>query len=450
MFINREEEIKTIEEALKKNKPALILIYGRRRVGKSELLKHIAKKRKSIYTVARKESQTDQLKKISSELSQHYKDSVLKENPFRNYDALIKYLENKKETIMLDEFPYLVESQPSLPSILQEHWDKTLSQKNTKIILCGSSITMMETLAGYKSPLYGRRTQQILLEPLKFLDACKFFKNKTKEEKITIYSILGGTPAYLLEFDTNKTIEKNIEEKILRKNTFLNQDVQFVLQEELKEPRLYYSITKSIAKGNTKLGNIINDTGIEKASITKYLSVLKDLQIIKRTTPLTENPLKSRKGIYKIKDNYFKFWFKYVFENNSYIEQNLSKELLENEIKPNLNQHVSETFEEISQELIKQKHPGYLLGKWWEHNEEIDIIGINKAKQKILACETKWKTITKQEAKKIMEKLQEKSKKIKHNMKETTYIVLAKEIKGKNTLNPEKNQKYYDLNDYNF
>lgn len=307
---------------------------------------------------------------------------------------------------------------------------------------------MMESLAGYKSPLYGRRTHQMLLEPLKFKDTCKFFENKNKEEKIIIYSILGGTPAYLLEFDQNQTIPENIKNKILKKNTFLGQDVMFVLQEELKEPRIYYSIVKSIAKGNSKLGNIINDTGIDKASITKYLSVLSNLQILERTTPLTENPLKSRKGLYQLKDNYFKFWFRFVFENNKYIEQNMEEQLLKNEILPNLNIYVSTCFEEIAKELIKEKYPEHLIGKWWSNEQEIDIMGINEAKKETLFGEVKWKTLTKQEAEKTMKELKNKAEKINTNNKEKQHIIIAKKITEKP--NNTKTEKYYDLNDFEF
>ena len=234
---------------------------------------------------------------MSEEISKFFNDKVLEANPFKNYDALFIYLLEKEVPVFFDEFPFLVESNKSLPSILQEYWDKSFSRKKSFIILCGSSIRMMESLLGYKSPIYGRRTEQILLEPLKFKDACYFFNSLKKEDKIIYYSVLGGTPAYLLEFDYNKNLLHNIQEKILNKNKFLYQDTLFVLQQELNEPHIYYSIIKSISKGNTKIGNIMNDVGIEKGKITKYLSVLQKLQIIERRVPITEkNKEKSPAG----------------------------------------------------------------------------------------------------------------------------------------------------------
>jgi AAA+ ATPase superfamily predicted ATPase len=219
---------------------------------------------------------------MSAEIAEFFNDDVLRHSSFQNYDALFIYLAQKETPVLLDEFPYLVEANKALPSILQEYWDRDFSKKNTFLVLCGSSITMMESLLGYKSPLYGRRTEQILLEPLKFREACEFFPQLKLEDKVSAYAVLGGTPAYLLEFDYRKSLLDNIKDRILQKNTFLSQDTMFVLQQELTEPRVYYSIINSISKGNTRL---------EKSKITKYLSVLREIHIIERRIPVTEkNP----------------------------------------------------------------------------------------------------------------------------------------------------------------
>ena len=275
-FKNRISEIKLLNELYEKKAAKLIILYGRRRVGKTELLKEFLKKHKGLYILARQESEFDQLKKISSEIAEFFNDSVLKLNPFSNWDSLFLYLSEKPRIpIIFDEFPYLVQSSKKIVSILQDYWDNHFSKKSSFIILCGSSINMMEKLLGKKSPIYGRRTEQILLEPLKFRDACLFFpKNMSLRDKIINYSILGGMPAYLLEFDFKKSLNENLQANLLQKNKFLYQDVLFALREELKEPRNYFSILYSVSKGNTKIGHIVNDTGLEKSFVNKFLRVL--------------------------------------------------------------------------------------------------------------------------------------------------------------------------------
>ena len=451
MFKNRIKEIKIFEDLHQEKKPKLVILYGRRRVGKTELLIQFAKKHRALYLVARQESEKNQLIKISEECAEFLNDDVLKLNPFQNYDALFSYLAKKKIPILFDEFPFLVESNKSLPSILQEYWDKYFSKTNSFIVLCGSSIRMMESLLGYKSPLYGRRTEQILLEQLKFKDSCEFFpKNSAKEQKVNLYAVLGGIPAYLLEFDYSHSIMDNIKEKILKKNKFLYQDILFVIKEELNEPSTYYSIIKSIAKGNVKLGNIINDTGFDKGKITKYLSVLQNLHLVERRVPITEkNPEKSRKGIYLLKDNFFKFWFRFVFGNNEYIEQGMQDKLINEKIKPELNTFVGKAYEEIVLEWIKEQNQfsNYLFGRWWSKKEEIDVVGIDSSKNKILFGEVKWKNLTKNQAIQIINKLKRKAELVKWGVNpKKEYILLAKKIELKKELK-KSGYAVFDIND---
>jgi len=338
-------------------------------------------------------------------------------NPFNSWDALFLYLSEKPRIpIVFDEFPYIVQSSKKVTGILQDFWDNKFSKKNTFLVLCGSSITMMERLLGKKSPIYGRRTEQILLEPLKFRDACLFLpESMSFKDKVIYYSILGGMPAYLLEFDFKKSLKENLIENIARKNKFLYQDVLFTLKEELKEPRNYFSIIYSIAKGNSKAGQIVNDTGLEKSFVNKYLGVLIDLQLVERRVPITEkNHSKSRNGIYLIKDNFFKFWFKFVFENQEYVEQEKQEKLVDEKIIPELNSFAGRIFEEVAlSEMIRSgKYKDYLFGRWWDKNTEADIVGIDRQNKKLLIGEVKFKKLTKTEIHEIKGKLKEKLEKI--------------------------------------
>lgn len=417
IFKNRVKELSFLNELYEKNSAKLIILYGRRRVGKTELLKEFLKKHKGLYILARQESEKEQLKKISSQIAEYYKDDVLLLNPFISWDALFLYLSEKpKIPIVFDEFPYIVQSSKKVTGILQDYWDNKFSKKNTFLVLCGSSINMMEKLLGEKSPIYGRRTEQILLEPLRFNDSCLFLPDSLNfKEKILYYSILGGMPAYLLEFDFKKSLRDNIIENIARKNKFLFQDVLFTLREELKEPRNYFSILYSIAKGNSKAGQIVNDTGLEKAFVSKYLSVLIELQLIERRVPITEkNSARSRNGIYLLKDNFFKFWFKFIFENQEYIEQEKQEKLADEKILPELNSFAGKIFEEValSKMIQSDKYKNYIFGRWWDKNLEADIVGIDRLNKRLLVGEVKFKKLTKTEIHEIKNGLREKAQKI--------------------------------------
>src|SRR3989344_5520593 len=414
---NRARELSLLNHLYEKGTAKLIVLYGRRRVGKTELLKEFLKKHRGLYILARQESETEQLKKISSQIAEYYKDNVLMLNPFNSWDALFLYLsEEPRLPIVFDEFPYIVQSSKKVTGILQDYWDNKFLKKNSYIILCGSSITMMENLLGKKSPIYGRRTEQILLEPLKFNDSCLFFPEKMSfKDKVINYSILGGMPAYLLEFDFKKGLRENIIENTARKNKFLYTDVLFTLREELKEPRNYFSILFSIAKGNSRSGQIVNDTGLDKSFVTKYLSVLIDLQLIERRVPITEkNSARSRNGVYLLKDNFFKFWFKFIFENQEYIEQEKQEKLVDEKILPELNSFVGRIFEEVAlSEMIRSgKYKDYLFGGWWDKNLEADIVGIDRSNKRLLVGEVKFKKLTKTEVHEIIEGLKEKAQKI--------------------------------------
>ncbi|MBR9692849.1 ATP-binding protein [Candidatus Woesearchaeota archaeon] len=442
MFINRKKELAFLNQLAREKKPTLLILYGRRRVGKSALLVEFAKKNKALYLLARQGTEKDQLSKLSEEIALFFNDAVLQQSPFANYDALFLYLLEKRTQVIFDEFPFLVESNKALPSILQNYWDQHFSKNKSCIILCGSSISMMESLLGYKSPLYGRRTEQLLLEPLSFDDARKFFPKKSSEQAVEAYAVLGGTPAYLLDINHQKLLLEQVKERILAKNTFLSQDVLFVLREELKEPRTYFSILKAIAHGNTRLGTIMSAAGFERGVITKYLEILKSLHLIERRVPITEkHPEKSRKGIYKIKDNYVRFWFRFVYENREYIEQGKQEKLIAEKIKPQFDAYVGEAFEEICLEWVKRTFP-HLSGRWWDKEHEIDIVGLDQ--DKVLLGEVKWKALNEKEARREYGKLKEKAKLF--DTENPQLIIIAKKIESKESLRKE-GLEMYDFQD---
>ncbi len=433
-FIDRVTELALLDSWHADKKPKLVILFGRRRVGKTELLKEFSKQHRSLYLIARQASSIDQLKHLSLQFSRFFHDGMLEVNPFQSWDGFFTYIASKCKgvPVIIDEFPYLVQSTKGLPSILQEYWDSTLSSLDIFMILCGSSVSMMETLLGYKSPIYGRRTGQVLLEPIPFFDARAFFPSLPVASQVEFYAVAGGTPAYLLEFDESKPLVQNIKENILRKQSFMSQDVEFVLREELDEPRNYFSIILSISKGNTTTGTIVNDTGLDKGTVSKYLGVLADLGIVERRVPVTEKqPRKSRRGIYHLKDNYFKFWFRYVFANPQYIEQDLIDELIEDKLMPSFNAFVGNAFEDICIEWMKRVHAGYIVGRWWDRSEEIDIVCINKRKDHAIFVEVKWSTLSSKDARSIARRLVEKSRLVDTGCSRSSYLIIARFAESK-------------------
>ncbi|MDI6654618.1 MAG: ATP-binding protein [Candidatus Hydrothermarchaeota archaeon] len=428
VFLNRERELSLLNERLKSRRAELVVIYGRRRIGKSELIEQFIKSN-GIRLLAREESKTLQLRKFSEKLGSFFKDEFLEKTGFSNWDAFFEYLSKKsgeRIVIAIDEFPYLIKEDPSLPSILQDYWDNKLKDTKIFLILSGSSISMMESkVLGYRSPLYGRRTGQLLLKPLRFAHVLDYIKKI--EKAIEFYSVFGGTPAYIMEADPSKDIFKNIEEKILREDSFIYRDVEFVLRQELVEPRYYFSILLSIARGNHKIGLIVNDTGLSKSIVNKYLSILNDLQLVYRIAPITEG-YKSRKGMYFLSDNMFDFWFRFVNPYTEEIEEGKAKTIVKNYVKPYFNQYCGKHFENIVQDVLGEIDilKFTRIGKWWHRDKEIDIIALNENTKEIMFCECKWQENV--DALEVLVRLREKAKYVDWHRKKRKerYAIFAK------------------------
>ncbi|MCC7565430.1 MAG: ATP-binding protein [Methanomicrobiaceae archaeon] len=400
VFIDRHRELSLLEERYRNEGGELIVLYGRRRVGKSELIDQFIRSASGIRLLAREESKTLQLRKFSSELGDFFQDNFLKRSGFSDWDSFFEYLLQRagsRIVIAIDEFPYLVKEDPSLPSILQEFWDSRLKESQIFLILSGSSISMMEaSTMDHTSPLFGRRTGQILLRPLRFIHV--FFYLADMRKAVEFYSVFGGTPAYTMAADPDKDIMTNIEEKLLREDSFLFRDIDFVLRAELAEPRYYFSILFSIALGNHRIGLICNDTGLSKSIVSKYLSVLIDLHLVDRRVPITEGQ-KSRKGLYFLSDNLFDFWFSFANPYLVSLERGNTRLILEQYIRPRFAAYVGRHFEAVVMDLFElfNQHEALpfvytRIGSWWNRGNEIDIVCLRDDQRKILFCECKWQS----------------------------------------------------------
>jgi len=404
MFVNRVEEIKYLDTLQNEPGAHFIIMYGRRRIGKTELLKQFSKNKKHLFFSSDLSSEQEQLKQFSEKIFHLTGESFLQSQSFDSWEALLRYLfdhlVDKIPLIVIDEFPYLCFSNPALPSILQKIWDEKGKESGIYLVLCGSYMSFMEKkVLGSKSPLFGRRTGQIAVTPLSFFDVKYFFPHYSEEDRIFAYSILGGSPAYLQRFKENKTIEQNVKDEILNKNGFLFSEPRFLLIEELREPATYFSILKSIAFGRTRLNEIVQETGIsDRHKVNKYLSVLRELGIVKREIPVTEaKPHKSRKGIYRINDPFFRFWFRYVLPNMSYLEEGEIDYIWQEKIQPSMNGFTGFIFEDICLQRLKKMNredqlpiKAVKMGRWWNHREEIDLVAFDDQDSYIFG-ECKWK-----------------------------------------------------------
>ncbi len=398
-FINRESELQSLNQSWKKDKPQLIVIYGKRRVGKTELSIHFAQGKPHIYFLCDRTSMYKQLQKFTEMIAKYFKDEFLPSDGFKDWIEAFKYIvhKNQKMTIVIDEFPYLAETDKAIPSIFQKIWDLYLKNSKIYLMLQGSSIAMMEkTLLVYKAPLYGRRTGQLLLKPFQFKEVMEMFPDKSFEEVLSIYSIVGGTPLYLNKFIGKGYVEV-VKNEILQKGQPLYEEVEFLLREELKEPRNYFVILEALSLGKRKLSEIINETGFDKGTVSRYISILDSLQITSKEIPVTEKiPEKSRKGIYRIDDNFFNFWFMFVFRNRSFLEEGRIDEVV-TYIQKTMPMLLAQNYEKIAKEiLIRAFHKSKIslsfefYGRWWNKDKEIDLVATNYHINEILFGEVKW------------------------------------------------------------
>ncbi len=453
VFLDRERELALLEDRYRSDRAEFIVIYGRRRVGKTELIdQFIARCNNGVRLLAREESKTFQLSRFAAKLGEFFHDEFVKKTPFADWDGFFEYLSKKADRrviIAIDEFPYLIKEDRALPSILQDYWDSKLKKSRIFLVLSGSSISMMESkVLGHKSPLYGRRTGQLLMKPFNFLPILHYVGDL--EKAVEFYSVFGGTPAYIMEIDPRKDIFTNIAEKILREDSFIYKDIEFVLRQELVEPRYYFSILLSIARGNHRVGLIVNDTGLSKSIVNKYLSVLRNLQLVDHVVPITENR-KSKKGLWFLSDNLFDFWFRFINPYIDDIERCRSDLIISDYIKPNFNEYVGRHFEPIVREFLEEMNAKSLLpsrftkiGRWWHKNTEIDAVALNERTKEILFVECKWRD--KVNTKKVLRELKEKADFVDWRKKgrKEYYAIFAKSFREKIE---EENVLLFDLKD---
>ena len=402
-MIGRKEELNHLNELYESNAFEFLVMYGRRRVGKTTILQEFAEHSNSIFFPAREKNDALNLEDFSKVVQYHFDHNFIAS--FSSWEDAFNYISSKVEqrtTIIIDEFPYIIEENSSIKSILQHVIDLSWKNKNIFLILCGSSVSIMENdVTGRKSPLHDRQTSSLEIKPFDYLESSAFFKNYTNEEKLLTYGILGGIPRYLEAFDSNISIKKNIETKIIRNGAYLHEEPDNLLKAELREINVYSSILSAIANGRNKIIDIANFIHEDRTKVAKYLITLQTLRLIEKRVPCGESET-SKKSIYVIKDNFFKFWFRYEFTNNSYYAMLGAKEASK-EIMDDISNLMGDAFEDICKEYIirlakQRKLPfiPYHLGKWWGTNpvikaqDDVDLLAIDKTGKKAIFIECKF------------------------------------------------------------
>ncbi len=402
-FINREYELAALNEQYAADGASLTVLYGRRRVGKTTLIKEFIKDKRALYFLASEENETVGMKNFTQVLSEYTGQEYLKNASFENwkdlFEIFLTYNQNEKKLLIIDELPYMVNVNPAFPSILQWVWDTWFINQNVMLILCGSLVNMMEKhTLNYNSPLYGRRTGQIKLKQIDFMHYDRFYENMSYRDLVEHYAVTGGVPKYIELFDGKKNLFDEVERLMLTPLGLLFEEPEFLLRREVEEIGSYFSIIKSIAAGNRKPGKISTDIGVKQTSLPKYMKTLIDLDILEREVPVTENnPEKSKMSLYQIKDNFLRFWFRFVYPERARIELGQSAYVLER-IKANfIDSHVAYIYETVCRsELWRFAIAGDLqfnkLGRWWNSKEEIDIVALDSTGDDIVFAECKYRT----------------------------------------------------------
>jgi len=442
MFVDRREELEFLERKYQEPGPQFLILYGRRRVGKTELVLKFVERKPNVYFLAIRAGERENLELFFKALAEHFGEEVLTLE--KNWENAFRFLSKSNERLVLvfDEFPYLIEANPAISSIFQRGWDLYLSKTNLVLVLVGSSIGMMENeVLSHRSPLYGRRTGQWKLAPLSFKHLKDFFPSYSAEDRVRVYATLGGVPAYLVKFDPRKDFWGNVREKLLTKGEFLYGEVEFLLREELREPKIYVSILRGIAAGASTLGELMNLTGIERYKLSAYLQTLAELGLVRREVPITENELKSKKGRYFISDNFFAFWFRYVAPNLSRLEKGESVLVLD-EIRKDFDSYLGKVFEDLAMEFLREQ--GYSrVGRWWHREDEIDVVAMGG---ETIFCEVKWSDLDRAQCMGIIQELKRKSTKVKIRRVSEKFGIIGRRVPEKRALR-EEGYLVWDLED---
>jgi hypothetical protein len=423
MFIGREAELQFLENRYKAEGGQLVVLYGRRRVGKTETLRQFCKGKPHVFFACRECTDRLQLKSFSEKMMREEIPAKQYMDQFGDWEKAFRAVldlpyNDKKKLLVIDEFPYMCKDNPGIPSILQNLWDEIFKDANVMLILCGSAMSFMEKeILAEKNPLYGRATGIYKMTEMGFYDAIKFFPEYSEREKILLYAVLGGIPHYLRQFDRRLSLADNIKENILTKGCALYSEVNFLLRQELRETALYNSLIEAVALGNTRLNDISQKALVDDTSKTSvYLRNLMEIGIIAREFSIdagTKERANLSRGIYRLTDNFFRFWYAFVFTNYSDLEAGDVEGVYKYEVEPLLHEFGALAFEDVCRQYVQKLQRENALpfryakmGGWFGKTTvrdttketglriaetEIDLVAVSQQMKEYLIGECKFK-----------------------------------------------------------
>lgn len=428
-FIDREDELAHLEEEWMKPGGRLIILYGRRRIGKTRLIGEFTRDKPGVLHCAEDTAPSPQIRSLQASCAAFLNDSLLASLRINSWEQLLTYLARHPPAtrgyLVIDEFTYLARNDPTILSALQKTWDTGLAGSPWCILLCGSMPGLMSDLAlSQTSPIYGRRTRDMLIEDLLFSDAQKFL-SVLPLDALKIYLSLGGVPEYLMKAGDYRTFSDFATREFFDRFGYFYREPYFILSQELREMKVYQSILQAIAYGNTTPAPIAQFCGLDSRHLYPYLESMIRLGIVERELPVLVN---TKKGIYRIKDRLFDFWYTFVFPNRQSVEHNQVSIP-----DAHFDAYFGRQFEIfIRHEVIPKQFPGYTIGRWWYGEEEIDIVGYDDSSSTIIFGECKWGVLTRSESRKILASLVKKSSHVRHARYTTEkFLLVARTIEGK-------------------
>ena len=410
MFVGRKRELDKLNTLYAGDSFEFAVVYGRRRVGKTTLIREFLKDKESVYYMAVEGTKKENLRGLSAAFLMQGKNNApaaVSYLEFRDYEAALAYIdllagENRRIVIAIDEYPYLAASYPTISSLVQKHIDECWKDSRLFLILCGSSMSFMEEqVLGYKSPLYGRRTAQFKIRPFTFWEAGEMLKDYSAQDRALLYGVTGGIPEYLSRIDGTKDVHENIIRLFFDESGRLFEEPINLMKQELREPMTYHSIISAIASGASRLNEIATKTGLESGGCSNQLSSLIALQIVKKEVPMTQNA-NSRSTLYSLEDSMYLFWYRFVRPNSSSIMCGVGRQIYETVVMPQNDDFMGRIFETICRQYLflpeiygKLPFPIGQIGRWWGNNararrqEEIDLMAISG--ETVLFGECKWR-----------------------------------------------------------
>ena len=388
-FYCREEELRKLNKRYHAGDFECIIIYGRRRVGKTTLINEFCKDKPTIFFSALNTTEIENLESLSKSIMNYERPDMDVTPEFKTYDAALDELTalatHERIVFVIDEYPYLAKAKPSISAMLQHIIDHKWNNSKMFLILCGSSMSFMENqVLGQESPLYGRRTGQFKIAPLDYKESAVFHPDLSNEDNALIYGITGGVPHYINKLGVKESVDEALLDNFFDRSSYLYEEPANLLKQELREPAIYNAIITAIAQGASRINDIALKTGQENSVVSKYLGTLIDLGIVKKETPVTEKI--GKKTIYELADNFFRFWYRFVPANMSAIDSGRIQKSYANSIKKNLPDYMGLTFEHMCRDYLlyyEKELPIELnqVGQWWgtdnknKKQVQIDIVG---------------------------------------------------------------------------